>query len=71
MTIVDPALLVVVPTLRPLETFHALPAFYVIDEQRTVCGLPTHGWFPMSAGQAYNNVASPCPQCFPEVVSHG
>ncbi len=59
MNIVDPGTRVIVPTTRPLETFHA-PA-----GELTACGLPMHGWYLLSAGMAYNNVDSPCPRCFP------
>lgn len=71
MTTVDPTQLVVVPTLRPLEEFHAPHGDPVLGDVRTVCGRLTHGWFPMSAGMAYANVASPCPMCFPELDPKG
>lgn len=59
MVIVDPAVPVVVATLRPLEEFHAPVG------ERTACGRPAHGWYPMPAGSAYLNVCSPCQGCFP------
>lgn len=59
MDIVDPALPVVVATLRPLEVFH------IPSGDWTQCGYTTHGWHHMAAGSAYANVCSPCKQCFP------
>lgn len=65
---------VVVPTRQPLETFHAL----AVGGTRTLCPRPgldefhqgptgylLHGWYLMTAGEAYEQAAVPCPQCFP------
>lgn len=50
---------VMVPTLRPLELFH----LGVGD--RTACGSPIHGWYPLTWETARANACDPCPVCFP------
>ncbi|WP_433612482.1 hypothetical protein ACQP2P_01460 [Dactylosporangium sp. CA-139114] len=56
---IDPAALVVVANLKPLQDFHA-PA-----GDHTACGYRTHGWFPLTATAARANACAACPACFP------